>query len=166
MCKKLTGLIFLAVFLVAGQVWAKDLKVGEVAPPFTAMSDQGKEVSLQDFLGKTVILYFYPKDETPGCTIEAKGFKDLYPEFQKRGIVILGISYDNLESHRQFKADYQIPYLLLVDKDKKISEAYGAQGNFFANRETFVIDPQGNIRRIYRNVNPAGHAERILKDME
>lgn len=157
--------IFGILGLFSQPAWAKDLKVGDSAPVFTTEDDQGRQVSLKGFLGKTVILYFYPKDDTPGCTIEAKGFRDFYAEFQKQDVVILGISYDDKGSHVDFKKKYEIPYTLLVDEDHSIAEAYGAKGSFFAARQTFVIDPQGSIRFIYRNVNPSGHAEEILKNL-
>jgi len=159
-------IFFLGILALLSQpAWARDLKVGDAAPGFSTVDDGGRPVSLQDFLGKTVILYFYPKDDTPGCTIEAKGFRELYAEFQKKDVVILGISYDDKDSHGKFKKKYEIPYALLVDEDRSIAEAYGAKGSFFAARQTFVIDPHGNIRFIYRNVNPSGHAEEILKNL-
>lgn len=158
----LISLILLFSFQEARGV---ELKVGGPAPYFTAVDDQGKNISLGDFQGKTVILYFYPKDDTPGCTVEAKGFRDYFGDFQKREVVILGVSYDSQVSHRRFKERYRLPYYLIVDKDKKIAESYGVGGEFFANRETFLIDPEGKILKIYRNVNPSGHAEEILQGL-
>lgn len=141
---------------------AKDLKVGDKAPEFSAVDDSGRQVSLKDFHGKNVVLYFYPKDNTPGCTIEAKSFRDNFTEFQKKNTIIIGVSYDSQESHQIFKAAFDLPFILLVDKDKAISKAYGVDGLFFANRTTFIIGPQGNIKKIYHNVNPSNHAEEVL----
>src|SRR5262249_19902725 len=151
------------VFLV-GRVEAAEIKVGDPAPDFSAVDDQGQTVSLKDFRGKTVVLYFYPKDNTPGCTTEAKGFRDHFSEFAGKNAVVLGVSYDSAASHQGFKEQYQLPFHLLVDKDKKISEAYGAKGLLFASRDTFVIDPQGKIVKIYRSVDPSQHIQELLRD--
>ena len=156
------SLLFLIVF--AGSLQASEPKVGRPAPDFTAVADTGQEVSLKDFRGKRVVLYFYPKDDTPGCTIEAKSFRDLFQKFQKNNTVILGVSYDDLKSHQAFKKDYQLPYLLLVDKDRNLSKTYGVAGPFFASRTTFIIGPDGVLEKIYNNVNPSLHAEEVLKD--
>src|SRR5277367_5236452 len=104
------------------------LKEGEKAPDFTAKDQNGKTVSLTDFKGKNVILYFYPKDDTPGCTKEACGFRDAYDEFKKRGAVVLGVSTDPVKAHDKFVEKFQLPFLLLADEDKKIVEAYGVWG--------------------------------------
>lgn len=145
-----------------GVLTAGEIKVGDVAPAFTTIDDQGRTISLKDFLGKTVILYFYPKDDTPGCTIEAKSFRDTFDRLQKKNVVVIGVSYDDQASHQAFKATYNLPFILAVDQDKAISKAYGVDGLFFADRTTFVIDPAGKIKFIYPNVNPSNHAEEIL----
>jgi len=160
--------IFLPFFLLifAFEAQGAELKVGQMAPNFKAKESSGKEISLSDFSGKTVVLYFYPKDGTPGCTLEAKGFRELFPEFQKKNTVIIGVSYDGLASHQDFKKTYKIPYYLLVDEDQQIAGAYGTQGRFFAVRQTFIIGPDGRIKNIYRNVDPSGHAKEILEDLQ
>jgi peroxiredoxin Q/BCP len=145
---------------------AAALKVGDAAPHFSAPDDQGKTVSLKEFRGKTVILYFYPKDNTTGCTIEAKSFRDHFSEFEGKNAVILGVSYDGAESHQAFKQQYQLPFHLLVDADQKIAEAYGSKGPSHASRDTFVIDPQGKIIKIYRSVDPNQHIQELLQDLK
>jgi len=160
------GLVLIGgIFLISPGVFAKDIKIGGLAPNFNAIDDSGKGISLSDFRGKTVILYFYPKDDTPGCIIEAKEFSENSGNFQKLDAVVIGVSYDDLDSHRRFKQKYQIPFHLIVDSDKKISQAYGTDGVFFASRQTFVINPEGKVQKIYYNVNPSGHASKILKDL-
>lgn len=155
--------IFICLCLVGPSLaWGRAPTVGKQAPEFTARTDSGKVISLKDLRGKWVVLYFYPKDDTPGCTIEAKSFRDLFPQFQKKGVVILGVSYDNQSSHQAFKKQYEIPYPLLVDRDRSISEAYDVAGPYFADRTTYVIDPDGVLAKIFSNVNPSHHAEEVM----
>lgn len=146
------------------------LRVGDRAPEFTARDDSGQEVSLSDFRGKKVVLYFYPKDDTPGCTREACGFRDHYMRLLDRGAVVLGVSTDSVESHRRFKQKYDLPFPLLSDPDRKIVTAYGVWNQksfagrlgFGVERTTFVLDEQGVITHIFRKVKVDGHVEEVL----
>ena len=141
-----------------------DLKVGDTAPDFSTVNEQGKPVALKDFRGKTVVLYFYPKDDTPGCTAEAQSFRDHYSEFQTLGTVVLGVSFDSQESHEKFQEKHDLPFPLLVDSDKKIARAYGVKGTLFADRDVVVIDPKGKVVKILRSVDPDNIVAILLKD--
>ena len=151
----------------------KEPKEGEAAPDFKAQSTDGKEVSLKDFRGKNVILYFYPKDDTPGCTREACGFRDEFKRFAAKDAVVLGVSHDSLESHDKFRKKYTLPFPLLSDEDKKITTAYGVYkekslyGRLFMGieRTTFVIGKDGKIKRIFPKVKVDGHIEEILSEL-
>jgi peroxiredoxin Q/BCP len=146
------------------------LKEGDLAPSFTAHTNGGGKVSLSDFKGKHVILYFYPRDNTPGCTKEACAFRDEYAAFKKKGAVVLGASTDSPKSHDGFAEKYQLPFTLIADEDKQIVQAYGAWGqkSFLGRkyqgtyRVTFLIGPDGRIRKIWPSVKPAEHAREIL----
>lgn len=145
------------------------LKAGDTAPAFSAVTSDGK-VSLADFKGKNVILYFYPRDDTPGCTKEACAFRDDYAGFKKKGAVVLGVSADSVKSHDRFAQKYKLPFTLLADEDKQIAQAYGAWGqkSFMGrkymgmHRVTFLIGPDGRIRKVWLKVKPAAHAEEVL----
>ena len=147
--------------------------VGEEAPDFTLETDEKKQVSLKDYRGKKVVLYFYPKDGTPGCTTEALEFKHAAEQFAKEGAAILGISKDSVESHRKFKEKYQLPFTLLSDPDARVLNQYGVwkekvlYGRKFmgTERATFLIDEKGIIRKIYTKVKPEGHAQTCLVDL-
>ena len=149
------------------------MTVGEKAPDFTLESDEKTPVSLKDYQGKKVVLYFYPKDGTPGCTIEALEFKDVAEQFAKIGAVILGISKDSVESHRKFKEKHQLQFKLLSDPESKVLTKYGVwkekvlYGRKFmgTERTTFLIDERGIIRKIYTKVKPEGHAQTCLLDL-
>jgi peroxiredoxin Q/BCP len=146
------------------------LKEGDAAPNFTAQTNGGGAVSLSDFRGKNVVLFFYPKDNTPGCTTEACGIRDNFEELKKQGVVVLGVSTDSVKSHDKFVEKYRLPFILLADEDKKIVEAYGvwARQSFMGikytgtTRATFLIGPDGNIRKIWPKVKPQNHAAEIL----
>jgi thioredoxin-dependent peroxiredoxin len=146
------------------------LKEGDPAPAFTAMTNGGGKVSLADFKGRNVILYFYPKDNTPGCTKEACAFRDDYEQFKKRGAIVLGVSTDPVKSHEKFIEKYKLPFTLLADEDQKIVRAYGVWGektfmgrNYFGtHRVTFLIGPDGRIKKIWPTVKPEEHAKEIL----
>ena len=146
------------------------LNEGNTAPEFTAATNGGGTVSLSDFKGKNVILYFYPKDDTPGCTKEACAFRDGFSDFQSRGAVILGVSPDSGKSHDKFVEKYKLPFTLLADEDKKIVEAYGVWGEkTFMGRKymgvlrvTFLIGPDGRIKKIWPSVKPEEHAAEVL----
>ena len=145
------------------------LKEGDVAPDFRASSPNGT-ISLADFRGKSVILYFYPRDNTPGCTLEACAFRDEYAEFKKKGAVVLGVSTDPVKSHEKFAAKHKLPFTLLADEDKAIAQAYGAWGqkSFLGkkymgmHRITFLIGPDGRIRKAWPKVKPTEHAAEVL----
>lgn len=138
------------------------LSVGTDAPSFTAKDSEGNTVSLSDFAGKTVVLYFYPKDDTPGCTKQAQSFRDNYSEYQGKEMVVLGVSRDNEASHKLFKEKYGLPFQLLADVDGTITKAYDVDGGGYAKRVTYIIDGNGKITHIDASVNTASHAQDIL----
>lgn len=141
-----------------------NLTEGKPAPDFSAQDESGHTVRLSDFKGKkNVVLYFYPKDDTPGCTIEACNFRDSYSQFQGKDTQILGVSFDDADSHQAFKKKFNLPFPLLIDKDRTIAQAYGVQGEKYAQRDTIVIDKQGLILRILRAVNPAPHSQELIE---
>jgi peroxiredoxin Q/BCP len=147
---------------------------GKPAPAFTLESDAGERVSLEDHRGQPVVLYFYPKDDTPGCTAQACGIRDAWKEFRDRGAVVLGVSPDSAGSHVKFKEKYGLPFTLLADEDHAVSEAYGVwveksmAGKTYmgVERSTFVIDADGNVTRIMRRVKPDTHADDVLAALE
>lgn len=149
------------------------LQVGSQAPALSLIGDDEKIHHLTDFLGKKVILYFYPKDDTPGCTQEACDFRDHLPAFQEKGAVIIGVSPDNILSHQQFKKKYQIPFLLLSDPEKATAKQFGAYGqkNMYGKisegliRSTFLIDEKGIIQKIYAKVTVAGHVTKLMDSL-
>lgn len=146
------------------------LEVGAKAPAFKTVDQNGEKVSLGDFKGRYVVLYFYPKDDTSGCTKEACAFRDAFAEFRGLDAEVLGVSVDDERSHKKFAEKYDLPFRLLVDTDKKIVEAYGAWGEksmygrkyMGTHRITYVIDPKGRIAAVYPKVKPAEHADDIL----
>ena len=146
------------------------LKEGDQAPSFTVNTNGGGKISLADYIGKNVILYFYPKDDTPGCTKEACAFRDHFADFKKKGAVVLGVSTDPVKSHDKFVEKFKLPFTLLADEDKKIVEAYGVWGQksfmgrkyLGTHRVTFLIGPDGKIRKIWPKVKPEEHAEEVL----
>jgi peroxiredoxin Q/BCP len=150
---------------------SSELKVGQKAPDFTVMNDNGEKVKLSDFKGKKVVLYFYPKDDTPGCTKEACAFRDGISEMKKKGAVVLGVSADSVESHKKFKSKFDLNFPLLADTDKKIIEGYGVwkeksmYGKKYMGieRTTFVIDEQGKISHIFPKVKVDQHYDEVLK---
>jgi len=149
------------------------LKVGDQAPDFTLLSDQETPVTLSSLRGKKVVLYFYPKDSTPGCTREACDFRDQFAAFKKDGVEIFGISKDSAKSHTKFKNNYLLPFNLLVDDKADVCEAYGVVnkkslfGKTFLGitRTTFLIDEEGKIKALWRNVKVTGHVEQILNEL-
>jgi peroxiredoxin Q/BCP len=143
---------------------------GAPAPDFTLVSDEGREVSLASLRGSPVVLYFYPRDDTPGCTAQACGIRDAWGEFEKRGAVVLGVSPDSVGSHEKFRDKYGLPFTLLADEDHSVAEAYGVWGErqmagrtyMGVERSTFVIDADGNVAKIMRRVKPDTHADDVL----
>ena len=146
------------------------VEAGSPAPDFMLLSDTGDEVSLESLRGKPVVLYFYPKDDTPGCTRQACGIRDSWDAFAERGAVVLGVSKDSPKSHAKFKEKYGLPFTLLADEDHAVAEAYGVwvQKSFAGKkymgieRSTFVIDADGNLARVMRRVKPDTHADQVL----
>ncbi len=138
------------------------LQVGSDAPAFTVKDTNGNTVSLSDFAGKTVVLYFYPKDDTPGCTKEACSFRDAYSEYQSKDVVVLGVSGDDEVSHQAFTAKYNLNFPLLADSDKQLIKAYDVDGGGYAKRVTYVIGPDGKIIHVDASVNTSTHASDIL----
>ncbi len=146
------------------------LKEGDRAPEFTATTQDGGKISLGDYLGKNVVLYFYPKDNTPGCTKEACGFRDEFAELKKKGVVVLGVSVDSGKSHAKFADKYKLPFTLVSDEDKAIVQKYGVWGEkkfmgrtyMGTHRVTFLIGPDGRIRKIWPQVKPEEHAREVL----
>jgi thioredoxin-dependent peroxiredoxin len=143
---------------------------GRPAPDFTLRSDSSEAVSLSDFRGSPVVLYFYPKDDTPGCTAQACGLRDVWGELQRKGAVVLGVSADSPKQHVKFREKYGLPFTLLSDESHEVAEQYGTwveksmSGKTYMGmqRSTFVIDADGNVARIMRNVKPAEHADDVL----
>ena len=143
---------------------------GKPAPQFELTSDSGETVKLSDLRGKPVVLYFYPKDDTPGCTAQACGIRDAWGEFERAGAVVLGVSPDDEQSHVKFKTKYELPFALLADTDHRTCEEYGVWGEktyagktyMGVNRSTFVIDADGNVAKELRNVKPDTHADDVL----
>ncbi|OKH23733.1 peroxiredoxin [Hydrococcus rivularis NIES-593] len=138
------------------------LSVGTMAPNFTTIDDEGKTVSLSDFKGKMVVLYFYPKDDTPGCTKEAQSFRDNYEQYQGKDMVVLGVSMDDQASHKMFKEKYGLPFQLLVDSDGTITKAYDVDGGGYSKRVTYIIDGDGKITYVDEKVKTDTHAQDIL----
>ena len=149
---------------------ATPLTDGEKAPDFSAETDKGETVALKDFAGKHVVLYFYPKDDTPGCTVEACNFRDNMGRIESAGAVVLGISLDSVQSHQKFRDKFELPFTLLADSDHRIADAYGVYGQkTFMGREymgvdraTFLIGPDGSLEKVWVKVNPNGHADEVL----
>lgn len=150
------------------------LKAGDAAPEFSAATNGGGRLSLADLRGKNIVLYFYPKDDTPGCTKEACAFRDHFAEFQKRGAVVLGVSTDLVKSHDKFAQKFKLPFTLLADEDKRIVQAYGVWGEksfmgrkyLGTHRVTFLIGPDGKIKKIWPEVKPEEHAAEVLAALE
>lgn len=142
------------------------LAEGDKAPAFSLPDQNGKTHALKDYAGKWVLLYFYPKDDTTGCTKEACGIRDAWHDYEKAGIVVLGVSKDSVESHKKFEEKYSLPFTLLADTNKKLIEAYGAARGPFTARISYLIGSDGTIRKTYPKVDPAIHAPQILRDFE
>ena len=146
------------------------IEEGSPAPDFTLTSDSGEPVTLSSLRGKEVILYFYPKDDTPGCTTQACGIRDAWGEFEDAGAIVLGVSPDGEASHAKFKKKFDLPFALLADADHEVADAYGVWGEkSYAGktymgvlRSTFVIDSDGNVARVFHDVKPAEHADQVL----
>jgi peroxiredoxin Q/BCP len=150
------------------------LTPGSPAPAFSLPSDEGTTVALKDLKGRKVVLYFYPKDDTSGCTIEACEFRDSWAAVRRAGAVVLGVSPDGIASHQKFKRKYELPFTLLADEDHAVAEAYGAWGekSMYGRkyqgilRTTFVIGTDGRIEKVFQKVKPKGHAAEVLAALE
>jgi peroxiredoxin Q/BCP len=162
-------LIFLVPRLISGSRAAAP-SPGSAAPDFTLASQEGATVSLRDYRGDWVVLYFYPKDQTPGCTREAHNFQVDQAKYAERHAVILGVSVDSVDSHKKFCAREGLNFKLLADRDGKVSNAYGSLTNLgvvkFAARHTFIIDPSGKVAKAYTSVDPARHSEEVLAALD
>ncbi len=149
-------------------------KVGTQAPAFTLADQEGEEHSLADYAGKWVLLYFYPKDDTPGCTIEACTIRDQFKDFTKIGAVVLGVSPDSVASHKKFATKFELPFTLLADVNKEVVGAYGVFGEkkmmgrtyMGVKRASFLIDPEGKIAKVYASVKPPEHAAEVMADLK
>jgi peroxiredoxin Q/BCP len=161
----------LAFAMAAAALAAEPPAVGSPAPAFTLKDQAGKEHSLSDYKGKWVVLYFYPKDNTPGCTTQACEFRDNIFAYRELGATILGISVDDVASHKAFAEEHSLPFTILADTDKSVTTAYGTLKQYvgiakLARRDTFIIDPEGRVAKHYQDVKPAGHSEMVLADLK
>jgi thioredoxin-dependent peroxiredoxin len=168
--RKATFLFAVVVgFIFAGAVGAA-AQVGSPAPAFKLQDQEGKWHSLSDYAGQWLVLYFYPKDMTPGCTTQACDFRDNIFAFKKAGTAVLGISVDDVASHKKFAAEHGLPFPILADSSKQTAKDYGVLRSLFgmklASRETFIIDPQGKVVKHYEHVDPKGHSQVVLKDLQ
>ena len=155
-----------ALAVSSARAFGNPPEIGKPAPSFSLMSHEGKQVSLKDYSGKWVVLYFYPKDFTSGCTLEARNFQRDIAKYEQAGVVILGVSVDDVNSHKSFCEKEGLHFRLLADTDNKVSEEYNSvmeyQGKKLSARNTFIIDPQGKIAKIFMGVKPMQHSEEVL----
>jgi peroxiredoxin Q/BCP len=163
--KKVILAMMMAMMMASGAVGA--VKQGEAAPDFKAQSTKG-EVKLADYKGKWLVLYFYPKSFTPGCTKEACSLRDGFDDIKKAGAEILGVSLDDVEKQKKFKEEYKLPFDLIADTDKAVTKAYDVLmlGGFMASRYTFIINPDGAIAHVFDKVNTAGHKDEVLEELK
>lgn len=163
----LLGPLFVMLFFNAQ---AGDLKPGDPAPAFELRDQHGKMQHLSDYQGRWLVVYFYPKDDTPGCTREACEFRDDFATLQAMDVSLLGVSLDDVKSHKEFADKYRLPFPLLSDRSGEVAAAYAALWKLgpirFARRHTFIIDPQGHIAKIYRSVTPKTHSDTVIQDLE
>jgi peroxiredoxin Q/BCP len=147
------------------------LKAGDQAPDFSTKDASGNPVKLSDFKGQKVVIYFYPKDDTPGCTKEACSFRDSHDDYEQAGIKVLGVSLDNEESHQAFASKYNLPFTLLADTDHSVSDAFGVYGEqswgdkkfMGVARKTFLIDEEGKVKKVFDKVNVEAHADEVME---
>ena len=150
-----------------GLIMAKnDLNIGDKAPDFTLMDQDSTEHTLSEYFGKKIVVYFYPKDDTPGCKKEACSIRDNYVLFEENDIVVFGLSYDSPTSHKKFAEKYDLPFTLLSDANKSVAKLYGSDGFLMAKRNSFLIDTDGKIFKIYKNVDVTSHTSNILDDFD
>lgn len=165
------ALLSVLLIITASAAWAQTPPIGKSAPEFRLQDQTGKWHTLQDYRGKWVALYFYPKDQTPGCTTQACEFRDNIFAFKEAGAVILGVSVDDVKSHEEFAKKHSLPFTLLADPTKETAKKYGVLKSFLgtmelAKRDTFVIDPEGRIVKHYADVDPKGHSQVVLADIK
>lgn len=141
------------------------IEPGTKAPGFTLPDQDRNQISLSDFSGQNVLVYFYPKDDTPGCTKEACMITEVYGDFEKKKVAVLGISADSPASHAKFREKYHLPFTLLSDPDREVIKAYGAQGTLGTKRISYLLGPDGTVMKAYPKVDPASHAMEILRDI-
>jgi len=156
-----------ALILFFATAKASGLSVGDIAPEFDLTDQQGQQHRLADYHGQWLVFYFYPKDDTPGCTKEACSLRDEFAAFRQLDVAVLGVSLDDTDSHEAFAKKYRLPFPLLSDVDGEVAKAYGSLGGFgpirYAKRHTFIIDPDGRIARLWRKVKPADHGSELLE---
>ena len=163
--------LYCACLAATSAAWAATPETGSPAPAFRLQDQAGAWHELKDYRGKWVVLYFYPKDDTPGCTTQACEFRDNIFAFNKLGAAILGISVDDVASHKQFAEEHGLPFTLLADSTKETAKSYGVLRNALglmeiASRETFIVDPQGRVAKHYASVDPKGHSQIVLADLK
>ncbi|MEC9273795.1 MAG: peroxiredoxin [Candidatus Neomarinimicrobiota bacterium] len=166
MSRLISKISILSIIMISCNLFSDEvhLNEGQIAPDFTLFDQDGTPHTLSLYKGKKVVIYFYPKDDTPGCTKEACSIRDSYDDFTNQDIEVFGISYDNSETHQQFIQKYKLPFNLLSDSDKLVSQLYGTKGAFFPVRKTFLIDEFGKIVKIYDQVSVLDHGNDILRD--
>tara|TARA_B100001146_G_scaffold44978_1_gene38623 strand:+ start:8307 stop:8825 length:519 start_codon:yes stop_codon:yes gene_type:complete len=166
MFKVISKIFIVSIIVISCNLFSDEvhLNEGQLAPDFTLFDQDGTPHTLSLYKGKKVVIYFYPKDDTPGCTKQACSIRDSYDDFTNQDIEVFGISYDNSETHQQFIQKYKLPFNLLSDSDKLVSQLYGTKGAFFPVRKTFLIDESGKIVKIYDQVSVLDHGNDILRD--
>jgi peroxiredoxin Q/BCP len=160
--------ILVAISFIIGNIMANsnELKVGDVAPDFSLLDQYQNEHTLSHYFGNNIVVYFYPKDDTPGCTKEACSIRDNFNIFEEKNIIVFGISYDSPKSHKKFAEKYRIPFTLLSDIERSVAKLYNANGLLTAKRKSYLINKDGIIYKIYKNVDVTTHTSKILKDFE
>ena len=166
MSRLISKIFILSIIMISCNLFSDEvyLNEGQLAPDFTLFDQDGTPHTLSLYKGKKVVIYFYPKDDTPGCTKEACSIRDSYDDFTNQDIEVFGISYDNSKTHQQFIQKYKLPFNLLSDSDKSVSQLFGTKGAFFPVRKTFLIDEYGKIVKIYDQVSVLDHGNDILRD--
>ena len=168
MIKMISKISVMTLIMISCNLFSDEvhIKEGQLAPDFTLLHQNGKPHTLSTYIGKKVVIYFYPKDDTPGCTKEACSIRDSYDDFINKDIVVFGISYDNSTTHQKFIEKYKLPFNLLSDTEKLVSQLYGTKGAFFPIRKTFLVDESGKIVKIYDQVSVLDHGNDILRDFD
>ena len=168
--KSVVLLLFGVAMIGFGPARAAELAIGDPAPDFSLLDQHGEMHELEKYRGRWLVLYFYPKDDTPGCTTEACEFRDDIHILKRMDVSVVGVSLDDVDSHQEFAEKYHLPFTLLSDADGEVARRYGALTSLgfikFAKRHTFIIDPAGRIARIYRSVNPRRHSDEVIADLK